>query len=253
MSDNALAVQETREITPAIWQMLTQIPERAEHSQMKRYEAMQKLLFCYENGLPLNLAFNGGMYTVNGRLEVEGNVIRAQIRKHPHYDYKIVALDETICTMAITYDGETIGEVTFTIEDAKRIIDGKTNKPLAEKYNWKNYPADMLLNRATSRAYKRFCPDIFFTPVYVRGEIEADDMLDETEYAVIEGEIVQSVDINPLIQEYGADAVLRAMGNNPPQTQQELKALKDLLDDLDDDHDHGNIDGNGPFPWGEES
>ena len=53
-----------------------------------------------------------------------------------------------------------------------------------------------------SRAYKRFCPDIFMQSVYVRGEIQGHDT------AIIEGQVVPTMD--NLIDHYGADLVLQA-------------------------------------------
>ena len=172
-------IQEKQQLTPANWSMINSIVQATATNKLEQAKIAQKMLFAFENGLPLNLAFNGGLYNVSGRVEVEGNVIRAQIRKHPHYDYQIIELTEKGCTLAITYDGNEIGRATFGEEDAKRagLLKGKDN--------WEKYPADMYLNRSTSRAYKRFCPDIFFTPVYVRGEIEGTDFVDD----FVEGEV----------------------------------------------------------------
>ena len=185
-----------REITPSNWQMLTAIAETSATGTMERQKIAKQLLFCYENELPLSLAVNGGLYTVKNRVEVEGTVIRAQIRKHPDYDYKVATLEDEVCEIEIYYDGELIGVASFTKEDAE--LAGLWGKDV-----WAKYPQDMLLNRATSRAYKRFCPDIFFQSVYVRGEISGDDP------TIIEGETVTT--INDLITEYGHAAVLNAM------------------------------------------
>lgn len=220
---NELMIQEKQQLTPANWSMISSIVEATATNKLEQAKIAQKMLFAFENGLPLNLAFNGGLYNVSGRVEVEGNVIRAQIRKHPHYDYQIIELTEKGCTLAITYDGNEIGRATFGEEDAKRagLLKGKDN--------WEKYPADMYLNRSTSRAYKRFCPDIFFTPVYVRGEIEGTDFVDD----FVEGEVTitsPQTTLNDLVTRFAPDAILNANNGRMPSTQAEIDAVKVKLE-----------------------
>ena len=220
---NELMIQEKQQLTPANWSMINSIVMATATNKLEQAKIAQKMLFAFENGLPLNLAFNGGLYNVSGRVEVEGNVIRAQIRKHPHYDYQIIELTEKGCTLAITYDGNEIGRATFGEEDAKRagLLKGKDN--------WEKYPADMYLNRSTSRAYKRFCPDIFFTPVYVRGEIEGTDFVDD----FVEGEVTitsPQTTLNDLVTRFAPDAILNANNGRMPSTQAEIDAVKVKLE-----------------------
>lgn len=191
---NDLAVRQ-QEMTPAVWNMLKSIAETTAVAKMEQAKIAKHLLFCLENELPLSLAVNGGIYTVNGRVEVEGTVIRAQIRKHPEYDYVIIRLDEKGAEIAIMFQGQELGRAAFTEEDAKQA-------DLLSKDNYRKFPTDMYLNRATSRAYKRYCPDIFMQSVYVSGEIQGHDA------AVIEGQIVPTMD--DLIAKYSADLVLQA-------------------------------------------
>lgn len=191
---NDLAVRQ-QEMTPAVWNMLKSIAETTAVAKMEQAKIAKHLLFCLENELPLSLAVNGGLYTVNGRVEVEGTVIRAQIRKHPEYDYIITRLDEKGAEIAIMFQGQELGRAAFTEEDAKQA-------DLLDKDNYRKFPTDMYLNRATSRAYKRYCPDIFMQSVYVSGEIQGHDA------AAIEGQIVPTMD--NLIAKYGADLVLQA-------------------------------------------
>ncbi len=225
---NELMIQEKQQLTPANWSMINSIVQATATNKLEQAKIAQKMLFAFENGLPLNLAFNGGLYNVSGRVEVEGNVIRAQIRKHPHYDYQIIDLNEKGCTLAITVNGDEIGRATFSEEDAKRagLLKGKDN--------WEKYPADMYLNRATSRAYKRFCPDIFFTPVYVRGEIEGTDFAGD----FVEGEIIESqsqTTLNDLVKRFGADATLQANDGRMPGNQAEIDAVFAALEGKDND------------------
>jgi len=215
---NELTTQ--REMNPANWDMIRAISETVEpRAVTERAKIAKHLLFCFENDLPLSLAVNGGLYTVNGRVEVEGTVIRAQIRKHPDYDYHIEKLTDKECIITILgktelleYDENKnfvkkldvvkmveIGKASFTWDDVKAA-------GLQDKENYKKYPIDMLLNRATSRAYKRFCPDIFMQSVYVSGE-----MSNQSEVVTIDqdtGEI--SPTWESLIAKYDPDNVLEA-------------------------------------------
>ena len=224
--NNELTVRQ-QEMTPAVWGMLKDIAETTAVAKSEQAKIAKHLLFCLENELPLSLAVNGGLYTVNNRVEVEGTVIRAQIRKHPDYDYKITRLDDKGCEIAIfefiphkimlnnesEMNGwELLGSASFTEEDAKQA-------DLLGKDNYKKFPTDMYLNRATSRAYKRFCPNIFMQSVYVRGEIQGNDA------DIIEGTAVSVPTMQDLINEYGHDAVLQAIN----ETNGDMDAVTDWL------------------------
>ena len=64
---------------------------------------------------------------------------------------------------AVLRENELVGEVEFTVEDAKRA--GLTGKD-----NWRKYPSDMLWARMISRAKRRVAPDVCMG-AYVEGEI----------------------------------------------------------------------------------
>ena len=225
--NNELTVRQ-QEMTPAVWGMLKDIAETTAIAKSEQAKIAKHLLFCLENELPLSLAVNGGLYTVNNRVEVEGTVIRAQIRKHSDYDYKITRLDDKGCEIAIytwvqvpeNFEelelderlGYELGRASFTEEDAKQA-------DLLGKDNYKKFPTDMYLNRATSRAYKRFCPNIFMQSVYVRGEIQGNDA------DIIEGTAVSVPTMQDLINEYGHDAVLQAIN----ETNGDMDAVTDWL------------------------
>jgi hypothetical protein len=213
MNENQLMQVKKQELTPAVWGMLQSIAAEVSIAKTERAKVAKHLVFCLENGLPLSLAVNGGLYTVNNRVEVEGTVIRAQIRKHPDYDYRIVRLDDTGAEIEILLHGEVLGSAGFTEEDAKRA-------ELLSGTNYQKYPADMYFNRATSRAYKRFCPDIFMQSIYVRGEVFGTDFDD-----AIEGEIVEPVSMQELISVYGHTAVMEAMQENGSQSPATLQGL----------------------------
>lgn len=221
MTDKALIVRQ--ELTPDAWNMLLSVGGAIKASRVfgsaTAEEAAIKLLFCYENGLPLTTASNG-LYVVNGRIAAQTNVIAAQLRRHPDYDYEIIEITPTGATVAILRRGRDgqmteAGRASFTMDDAKRA--GLTNKD-----NWKNYPEDLLFARALGRAQRRFAPDAFGQPVYTPEELGA---VDAPSWRVIEPAQAEPPQADPLaealatlVERYGADAVFAANEGNIPST-----------------------------------
>jgi len=233
---NELMIQEKQDLTPAVWSMVGAILNDTTISKPDRADKGKKLLFCFENGLPLNLAFNGGLYIVNNKMAVEGDIIRAKINNSSNYDFKIEKQDETGCTLSFwqranenwnfrVYDSEAKngdwvkkGETSFTLEDAKRagLITGN-------KDTYSKYPTDMFFNRATSRMYKRFCSDLFNQSVYIHGEIEGTDFNNDD---FLEGEIIQpQTTLDNLVNRFAPDAILTANNGRMPSTQAEIDTV----------------------------
>ena len=210
-----------RELTPSLLGMFMELDNAAYKSRrfgVTEGETAIKMLFCYENGLSLSTA-NTGLYVVNGRMEVMGNVVAAQLRQHQDYDYEIVKLDDTGCTIRIMRYGDPIGEATFDESDAQRA-------GLLGKDNYQKYPKDMFFNRAMSKAYKRFAPDIFSGPVYVRGEIGGET----SDWEVVEPEpAAKVITLDELVEQFGADAVLAANGGQVPASVDEVQAVAGRL------------------------
>ncbi|MHA1137985.1 MAG: hypothetical protein ACTSSE_16010 [Candidatus Thorarchaeota archaeon] len=106
-----------------------------------------------------------GLNIISGNITLSGNVQAAKIKENPKYDYRIIQANSEICEIDFFQDGEKIGISTYTIEEVRNITfwDKKAakTKNLTEKDNWKNYPSDMLFNRAISRGRRRFTPDVF--------------------------------------------------------------------------------------------
>lgn len=246
METSNLPAVVTRELTPSAWSMLEAIA-RAAHESRKvgvssQGEAAIKFLFCYENGLPLSAA-NTGLYIVNGRIAAQSNIIAAQLRKHPSYDYRIKSINDKGCTVEILrrVDGEwrVEGEASFTDADAKRA-------DLDSKDNYKGYPSDMFFNRALARAQRRYAPDVFSQTVYTPEELGAKV---DGEGQVIDGswtELPKAMPTTPdtapapqvdesskrlaeLTAKYGAAQVMAANGGKIPATPEELTAVAEKL------------------------
>lgn len=239
-----LAVVEERVLTPAILQMFNELDQTAHSSRkfgVSLGETTMKLLFAWENQLPLSVA-NNGLYIHKGRLGVEGSVVAGAFKRHPHYDYRIDELDNKGCKLSILWDGEAVGQVAWGEEDAKLagLLGGN-------KDTYTKYPSDMYFNRALSRAKRRYAPDLLFGSVYVRGEADpapAEDdvweitsgpaIADPEEAIPTEKAPEQTAAEEPpalvgLVQQYGAMAVMDANAGIIPATQEEVNLVADRL------------------------
>lgn len=232
----ALAIrQPSTALTPHSWSMIQSVAHAAYMSRkfgVTEGEAAIKLLFCYENNLPLSSA-NTGLYIVNGRMTVMSNIVASQIRRHPDYDYRIDQLDDKGCTITILRRNpqsdamEDYASTSFTADDAKRA-------GLDKKDNYRGFPRNMFFGRAISNAQKWYCPDVFNQPVYVPEELAAS--IDD-DGNVIDGEWVSSTAeqdpladapsalLQALVDEFGAEIVLAAGDGTLPNTLDGVKAV----------------------------
>lgn len=229
--NNSTALTVRQELAPDTWNMLLSIGTAIKASRVfgsaTAEEAAIKLLFCYENGLPLTTASNG-LYVVNGRIAAQTNVIAAQLRKHPDYDYEVIEITPEGATVAIlrrnvaSGQWDEAGRASFSEEDAKRA-------GLLAKDNWKNYPDDLYFARALSRAQRRYAPDVFGQPVYTPEEMG--DVIDAQSWTVQETAPAQvaRVDLAALVELYGPEAVMRANGGAIPATDAEVVAVALVL------------------------
>lgn len=95
-----------------------------------------------------------GVDIIEGNPTPNGHFWAAALESHPRYDYEVTRSDSEACTIVFYRDGKRRGEVTWTIEDAKRA-------GLAGKDNWRKYPRAMLYNRAMTEGGRMFCPQLF--------------------------------------------------------------------------------------------
>lgn len=110
-------------------------------------------------------ALNGGMYYVQGKVEMSSQMMNHLIRggHHKHSITKDKKSDDTICILhgKRADNGDTWVE-SFSIEDAKRAG--------IYRNQWLKYPKDMLFARALSRLARQLFPDVI-KGCYVQGEI----------------------------------------------------------------------------------
>lgn len=114
-------------------------------------------------GIDVLEALNGGMYVVNGKVELSATTMNYLIRSKGHS----ISIDPKSDDKKIILRGKRADNgdemlASFSIDDAKR----------ANIYKgvWLSYPEDMLFARALSRLARRLFPDVI-KGCYVEGEI----------------------------------------------------------------------------------
>jgi len=126
-------------------------------------------------------ALNGGMYFVQGKVELSAAMMNQLIRTQRHSITKDKRSDNTICILhgKRADNGDTWVE-SFSIDDAK----------LAGIYKnqWLKYPKDMLFARALSRLARQLFPDVI-CGCYVTGEI-SDLPVSQNDFVSIDSNIV---------------------------------------------------------------
>jgi hypothetical protein len=121
------------------------------------------LLAARELGISPMLALNGGIWNIQGKIEISARLMNSMIRRAGH----TMAIESTRTECVITgmrADTKEIHTEIFTMEMAERA-------GLASGNVWKKYPEDMLYNRCMSRLARRLFPDVIGT-AYVEDEIK---------------------------------------------------------------------------------
>lgn len=120
------------------------------------------LLAARELGISPMIALNGGIWNIQGKIEISARLMNAMIRRAGHTMQIDSNAERCIIKGKRCDTGEEHTE-TFTWSMAEKA-------GLAGGNVWKKYPEDMLYNRCMSRFARRFCPDVIGT-AYVEGEI----------------------------------------------------------------------------------
>lgn len=161
----------------------------AESGYWKHVKAPAQAVVIMAHGEELGLsplASMQGITIIEGNIGYRGNLIATLLKKHEHYDYKILERTNESCTLQFLIDGEPIddpdeGKVTFTVEDAERM---ELVKP---RSNWVKTPRAMCFWRCLTEGARAYFPDLTAgTPVYSTDEIE--EVI--TEPVVVDAEVV---------------------------------------------------------------
>lgn len=147
-------------------------------------KAFAKLLFGRDLGLSATQALTD-IHIVEGKPEMSANLHAAKVRSSGVYDYRVLALEDTICEIEFgpapapgrSGDGtwllwpQSFGTSRFTMDDAARA--GLT-RPRASGAlsNYDKFGRNMLFARAMTNGTAWYCPDVMNgIRVYAEGEI----------------------------------------------------------------------------------
>jgi hypothetical protein len=121
------------------------------------------LLAAHDLGIKPTIAINGGIWNIQGKIEISARLMTSMIRRAGH-SIKIKECNDKICVLVgKRCDNQDELEASFSIEDAAKA-------GLANRDVWKKYAEDMLYSRAMSRLARRLFADVIGT-AYVEGEI----------------------------------------------------------------------------------
>lgn len=108
-------------------------------------------------------ALNGGMYYVQGKVEMTASMMNDLIRRKGHSITKDKKSDEKVCILhGKRRDNNDTWSESFSIDDAKQAG--------IYRNQWLKYPKDMLFARALSRLARQLFPDVI-KGCYVEQEI----------------------------------------------------------------------------------
>jgi len=139
-------------------------------------QAIVKIMAGAELGLPPFTSMSG-IHIIQGKPALGSNIMATLVKSDPRYDYRVKQADNDACILIWYENGKTVGESSFTIQEAQNITTKENEKyiKLSEKATWRFYTSDMLFARAISRGTRRFAPGIFGgAPVYTPDEMGAD-------------------------------------------------------------------------------
>jgi hypothetical protein len=108
------------------------------------------------------------LHPINGRVTQAAELMRARCLRSPEcLRFDVIEASDKSATVEVLRKGGEPRRVTFTIEQAKAagLFEGRGGE------TWKRYPEDKLVARATSRAARRYFPDLLGPAGYTPDEI----------------------------------------------------------------------------------
>lgn len=185
-----------------------------------------------------------GVYLIKTKnstqITYSANVTASKIKSSGKYNYQILQCDDTTCEIQFLElfgaRWEKVGTSKFTVDEAqKRDLQSDV---------WKKTPSDMLFARALTRGARRFCPDALnAVPAYSPDDFADSAVIDTpgnstvidipaglSDFATkpIEPPI-EKITIESLMKTYGAEKLVKVSNGALPQTEADLKALAEKL------------------------
>lgn len=221
VKDNPEVLMKDLQNTQKMCQLLMQTPHYRKMGNEGIFAIVEKARSVGVN--PMD-ALNGGMYFVQGKVEMTSALMNQLIRSNGHSVTKDKKSDDTICILhgKRADNGDTWVE-SFSIEDAK--------KAGIYRNQWLKYPKDMLFARALSRLGRQLFPDVI-KGCYVQGEIsEAPafntpiEEVDSEEQEVVDITVTNKDEANALDELIGDDEQYRKCVMNFLKKQFNLDSL----------------------------
>lgn len=204
MTENTPAIKNNMPLMPSQeeFNMLQVIAKNAQDSGLyggvgQQAKIFMVLLAARELGVSPMLALNGGIWNIQGKIEISARLMNGLIRRAGH-SIKIIETTDEICTLLGTRTDGDFVTLSFSKADAEKA-------GLWGNNTWKKYPADMLYNRCMSRLARRLFPDVIGT-AYVEGEIREAKEIEKKEKDLAQAEY-EEIRHNPeTLQTFTMDA-----------------------------------------------
>ena len=144
------------------------------------------ILYGRELGLPPMTGL-GATHVIEGKAGISAEMMRALVLQAGH-ELQVVESSRTVCTIrGRRKGGAEWTTATWTIAEAQQtqvfLSKEKGWGPLAAKAQWRSWPADMLLARATTRLVRMIFPDVAHG---MRSVEELEDLSEVVEGAVVD-------------------------------------------------------------------
>lgn len=249
-NEKALAVIETHDLTPAIWNMIKEIAPVMHTSRLFGVSSVEQataiMLKGYELGLPVTASFEF-INVIDGKPTLSPRGTLALINSKGVLDeYKLTRLTDKTgafygyeCYMK---RGKTSFTARFTLDDARRaqLTEGSPTSSGKRGYgNWEKYPENMAMWRAIGFCADVVCPDITggmttFLKASESFNVEVDDagnfVVDTVPQPTLSLRPVHTeLTLNDLINQYPAEAIMSANNGMIPATQDEINVVAEKL------------------------
>lgn len=236
-------IPQKRELTPAIWQMISEMAVVMHHSMLfgvsSKDQATAIMLKGYEMGMSITASFEL-IQVVQGKVALSPKGALAMLITHP--DIKEIKINRLApggkfegyeCTMTRKSNGFTF-TAKYTMDDAQK---AGLVKPGS---GWANYPENMCRWRAIGFCADVVAPDITagLTGLMIMPEKygvaldEAGNVIDakaqpiDTQYQEEKKEFTTPViSLDSLVAHYGAEAIMTACEGKLPATQDEINSI----------------------------
>jgi hypothetical protein len=182
--------------SPNEFQILETVSRRAAASGLyggvgNENKIFMVLLAARELNIGPMSALNGGIWNINGKIEISARLMSSMIRKAGH-SMTVKECNSTTCTLEgkRADNGDTFS-ATFTIQEASKA--GLTNRDV-----WKKWTEDMLYARAMSRLARRLFADVIGN-AYVEGELRDSELIHVANEAPEE---IKEEDVSKKIDEF---------------------------------------------------